>query len=145
MRARLGKGGRDAKQEAALEQTIQRLQHKEGKLQSEAGRQAGCSSGSWRQRRRQSLWLWLSRQDWACRAPILITRRASPGLRPLLAPCLPAPSQHLVLHPPSYPSPPLLSAPCAASTQTFLEREALLHRDLSTLISDAQWLKHYGE
>jgi hypothetical protein len=44
-----------------------------------------------------------------------------------------------------HPTPPLLSAPCAASTQTFLEREALLHRDLSTLIADAQWLKHYGE
>ncbi|KAL4457824.1 hypothetical protein ABPG75_012689 [Micractinium tetrahymenae] len=62
MRARLGKGG-DAKQEAALEETIKRLQHKEGKLQ--------------------------------------------------------------------------------VATQSFMEQEALLHRDLSTLISDAAWLRHY--
>lgn len=25
-----------------------------------------------------------------------------------------------------------------------MEREALLHRDLSTLLSDAAWLRHYG-
>lgn len=39
MRARLGKGG-DARQEAALEETIKRLQHKEGKLQG--GSTATC-------------------------------------------------------------------------------------------------------
>ena len=75
IRARLSKGGgRDAKQEAALEQTVQRLQHKEGKLQSEAGRQptaVGSPSGRWRWRWRQWLCVWLA-QHFRDRAPLFI-------------------------------------------------------------------------
>ena len=33
--------------------------------------------------------------------------------------------------------------PPAVSTQTFQEQEALLHRDLSTLIKDTAWLRNY--
>lgn len=33
----------------------------------------------------------------------------------------------------------------SATSQSYLETERLLHRDLSTLLSDARWLRHYGE
>ena len=97
MRSRLGRGG-DAKQEAALQEGIKTLQHKEGKLQGE-GRQAG-------------------------RVPLLAPRICSSTAQP---------------HPPSGPAPPAVSA------QTYAEQEALLHRDFSTLIADAAWLRSYGE
>lgn len=41
---------------------------------------------------------------------------------------------------------PGLHTPCflAVVSQTFVQQEQLLHRDFSTLITDAQYLKAYG-
>lgn len=44
---------------------------------------------------------------------------------------------------PPHPQPPTPFLP-AVTTQNFDQQEALLARDLAALISDGQYLKHYG-
>ena len=124
-RSKLGKKGGSAKREAQLEESIKHLQHKQGKMDGE-GHSAQCGEGGT-----------------AGGGDREETGRRKGGDR---EPCrqfvLPADGSaaSIFQHRPSSPPPP---APAVAS-QSFVEKEARLHRDLTTLIMDARWLRRYG-